>query len=64
MHTVIVGHGNGLGASSVQMGLCAIDEIEMLRIAKKNLRHTKLGTFVTVGFGTIKAVSYTHLRFV
>ncbi len=54
MHTVIVGHGNGLGASSVQMGLCAIDEIEMLRIAKKNLRHTKLGTFVTVGFGTIK----------
>ena len=55
MHTVIVGHGNGIGAYSVQMGFCAIDVIEMLRIEKKNLRHTKLGTFVTVGFGTRKA---------
>lgn len=54
MHTVIVGHGNGLGASSVQMGLCAMDEIEMLKVAKQNLRYTPLGTFVTVGFGTIK----------
>ncbi len=53
MHTVIVGHGNGLGASSVQMGQCAMDEFEMLRVAKNNLEHTQLGTFVTVGFGTI-----------
>ena len=34
MHTVIVGHGNGLGASSIQMGLCGMDEFEMLRVAR------------------------------
>ncbi|MGN0481062.1 MAG: hypothetical protein ACI4EV_05785, partial [Lachnospiraceae bacterium] len=54
MHTVIVGHGNGIGASSIQMGLCELDEIEMLRIAKSNLPGTTLGAFVTVGFGTIE----------
>lgn len=53
MYTVIVGHGNGLGASSIQMGKCAMDEIDMLKTAAKDLHHTKPGTFVTVGFGTI-----------
>lgn len=53
MHTVIVGHGNGLGASSIQMGLCGMDEFEMLKVAGKKLKHTKLGAFLTVGFGTV-----------
>ena len=53
LYTVIVGHGNGLGASSIQMGLSAMDELEMVRVAKENLKKTHLGTFVTVGFGTI-----------
>lgn len=54
MHTVIVGHGNGLGASSIQMGECPMDEFEMLRLAKNNLKHTNLGAFLTIGFGTVK----------
>lgn len=54
MHTVIVGHGNGLGASSIQMGRCPMDEMQMLKIAKKSLIHTKLGAFLTIGFGTIQ----------
>ncbi len=54
MHSVIVGHGNGLGASSVQMGLCAMDEMDMLSVAADNLKRTPLGTFVTIGFGTIR----------
>ena len=54
MHTVIVGHGNGLGASSIQMGMCAMPEMEMLEAAKSKLNKTQLGTFVTVGFGTVK----------
>ena len=53
-YTVIIGHGNGLGASSIQMGLSAIDELEMVKTASENLDKTKLGTFVTVGFGTVK----------
>lgn len=54
MHVVIVGHGNGIGASSIQMGICAMDEIDMLKVARDNLSLTPLGTFVTVGFGTVE----------
>lgn len=54
MYVAIVAHGNGLGASSIQMHLCETDEMEMLRIAKTNLQRTRLGTFLTVGFGTIE----------
>ena len=53
MYTVIVGHGNGIGASSILMTRSAIDELDMIRLARKNLKKTKLGVFVTVGFGTI-----------
>lgn len=54
MHTVIVGHGNGLGASSLQVGLSLLDEKSMLRIARKNLDHTRLGAYMIPGFGTIE----------
>ena len=54
MHTIIVGHGNGLGASSLQVGVSLLDDEEMLQIARDNLRDTKLGTFLIPGFGTIK----------
>ena len=54
MHVCIVGHGNGLGASSIQMGLSILEDMEMLETAKVNLKSTPLGAFITVGFGTIK----------
>ena len=54
MHTIIVGHGNGLGASSVQVGLSLLDDMKMLQTARDNLERTKLGTFLIPGFGTIK----------
>jgi 4-hydroxy 2-oxovalerate aldolase len=53
MHTIIVGHGNGLGASSLQVGLSLLSDHEMLRVAKKNLEKTKLGAYLIPGFGTI-----------
>ncbi|TGY95134.1 4-hydroxy-2-oxovalerate aldolase [Petralouisia muris] len=53
-YVCIVGHGNGLGASSIQMGLSGLDEIDMLKIAREELKKTSLGAFITVGFGTIK----------
>jgi 4-hydroxy 2-oxovalerate aldolase len=53
LHTVIVGHGNGLGASSLQVGLSAITDKEMLKTARKELKRTKLGAFLIPGFGTI-----------
>ena len=50
---VEVGHGNGLGASSLQLGesLCS-DEV-MLRTAREALSGSKLGVHVIPGFATI-----------
>lgn len=53
VYTIIVGHGNGLGASSLQVGLSRLTEREMLQTAKKNLEKVKLGAYMIPGFGTI-----------
>lgn len=54
MDVVIVGHGNGLGASTLQTGLSLLSDHEMLTCAKQNLKKTKLGAFLIPGYGTIK----------
>jgi len=51
---LMVGHGNGLGASSLQLGESLLSDIEMLKAAKKQLKKTQLGAFLIPGFGTIK----------
>ncbi|MEK7376020.1 MAG: 4-hydroxy-2-oxovalerate aldolase [Candidatus Margulisiibacteriota bacterium] len=53
MYVVIVGHGNGLGASTLQVGLSALPDSKMLSTARANLKRTKLGAFLIPGFGTI-----------
>jgi 4-hydroxy 2-oxovalerate aldolase len=53
MYTIIVGHGNGLGASSLQVGLSLTSDQEMLQVARKNIDKTKLGAYMIPGFGTI-----------
>jgi len=54
LYTVIVGHGNGLGASSLQVGLSLHSEEEMLAAAKPYLKRTRLGVYLIPGFGTIQ----------
>lgn len=49
-----VGHGNGLGASSLQVGESLVPEGEMLRAARRELRNTRLSVHVIPGFATIK----------
>ena len=51
---VEVGHGNGLGASSLQVGLCRETDKDMLETARKHLSMSKLGIHVIPGFATIK----------
>src|SRR3990172_5290160 len=51
---LMVGHGNGLGASSLQLGFSKLSDKQMLTIARKNLKETLLGAFLIPGFGTIK----------
>lgn len=51
---VEVGHGNGIGASSLQLGESAcIDEV-YLKTARENLKTSKLGIHMIPGFATIQ----------
>jgi 4-hydroxy 2-oxovalerate aldolase len=51
---VEVGHGNGLGASSLLIGQCPYTDAEMLTVARENLKKTKLSVHVIPGMATIK----------
>jgi len=51
---VEVGHGNGLGASSLLIGEAAVSDNQMLCEARKNLPNSKLGVHVIPGIATIE----------
>ena len=51
---VEVGHGNGLGASSLQLGEAKTTDYVALTTARDNLTHSKLGIHVIPGFATIE----------
>lgn len=53
VHAAIVGHGNGLGASSLQVGLSKTPDAILLEAAREELKRTKLGVLIFPGFGTI-----------
>ena len=48
-----IGHGNGIGASSISIGKSAVDFETSLRIAKKNLKNIKLSVHAIPGFAKI-----------
>jgi 4-hydroxy 2-oxovalerate aldolase len=50
---VEVGHGNGIGASSIQVGLSKETDETMLKTARENLKNAKLGVHCIPGFATI-----------
>lgn len=51
---VEVGHGNGLGASSLQLGESTTPDHIALSTARANLKTSKLGVHVIPGFATIE----------
>lgn len=51
---VEVGHGNGLGASSLQLGESKTPDHIVLSTARTNLENSKLGVHVIPGFATIE----------
>ena len=51
---VEVGHGNGVGASSLQLGEAICSDAEMLTAARENLPRAKLGIHIIPGFATVK----------
>jgi 4-hydroxy 2-oxovalerate aldolase len=53
---VEVGHGNGLGASSLQVGQARLSDDEMLSVVRNALTSSKLGVFMLPGWGTIRDI--------
>lgn len=51
---VEVGHGNGLGASSLQVGQALLSDGEMLQIAREQLTDVLLQAFGIPGFATLR----------
>lgn len=51
---VEVGHGNGLGASSMLVGECRLTDEDILSLSRANLVKSRLGIHVIPGFATIK----------
>src|SRR6185312_145243 len=51
---VEVGHGNGLGASSLQVGRARLSDDEMLTVTRDALTNSKLAVFMLPGRGTIE----------
>lgn len=51
---VEVGHGNGLGASSLLVGECRLSDDEILSVSRANLKKSRLAIHVIPGFCTIK----------
>ena len=51
---VEVGHGNGLGASSLLIGQSPYTDTQMLTIARDNLKTSKLGIHIIPGIATVK----------
>lgn len=53
---VEVGHGNGIGASSLLIGQMPHTDVQMLTVARENLKKAKLGVHVIPGLGTIRDI--------
>lgn len=51
---VEVGHGNGIGASSILIGEAKHTDIEMLETARRHLTKSKLGIHIIPGLATVK----------
>lgn len=50
---VEIGHGNGLGASSLQVGRAALSDDEMLSVVREALTTSRMGVFILPGWGTV-----------
>lgn len=51
---VEVGHGNGIGASSLQLGEAAASDRELLLAARESLKTSQLGIHAIPGFATVE----------
>lgn len=53
IEVIEVGHGNGLGASSILIGESLLTDFDMITIAKRHLKKTKLSVHIIPGLATV-----------
>lgn len=49
-----VGHGNGLGASSLQVGLALSSDLDMMKTVRQALNQSRMAVFMLPGWGTTR----------
>lgn len=54
IEVVEIGHGNGIGASSIIIGESLVSDIEMIQTARLHLNKTKISVHIIPGMATIK----------
>jgi len=54
IEVVEVGHGNGLGASSIIIGESLMTDLDMIQTARRHLKKTKISVHIIPGVATIK----------
>jgi 4-hydroxy 2-oxovalerate aldolase len=54
IHVIEVGHGNGLGASSISLGESLTNDFDSITLARKILHNTKLSVHIIPGLATIE----------
>ena len=54
IEVIEVGHGNGIGASSILIGESLLTDEEIIKTSKKHLKNTKLSVHIIPGLATIQ----------
>ena len=62
LDVIEIGHGNGLGASSLQIGLSKHTDMELVRAARESVTRAKIGVHVIPGIATFKNDVYPALQ--
>lgn len=62
LDVIEIGHGNGLGASSLQIGLSKHSDIELIRAASDVVKHSKIGVHVIPGIATYQNDVYPAIQ--
>lgn len=60
LHMIELSHGDGLGGSSYNYGFSKFDEFELLKAAKKEIKHAKLTVLLIPGIGTIEDLKHAQ----
>jgi 4-hydroxy 2-oxovalerate aldolase len=60
IEVIEVAHGDGLGGSSFNYGFSAVDEIELIAVARQSARRARIACLLVPGIGTVSHLKRAH----